>query len=444
MPLSINTNSFSFQDLDNLKDQFSGSQEIRAREPSLLDRIRGLSSEKGSTILYQKSGISDTQASTISNKFHERQHKYDKACQSMKKNVLSLIPKEHKDIRSKIDNLFQDINLRSSGGHYNVMNGDDIQYLHKLATDSKSRVENMPVNERLQLDIRNFNKSSLSSLPVYFANTNSQFKSGFLPYHGFIATGTPGSTSAEKSGRTYKLSRDIMLSSVNVSNDLISKAMKSNSFNDSTKTALEQLKGKTYATAEHFLKDLFKAINQQPNSTTINIDQELSNLSKEFKNLLSLNSKVNKDSGAYSAGRLQTTSSHRDFELFQQGKTSNSKINIKAITLQEVMQEQAMYQRYLEDQLGIGKAATADEKRQTLSNMTKERASDLANKLVKHKRFSTGEFQSNCNKSAASLAQTAINKEQGNSYRTPQHIETATVLSIGSKDRMHFHDPLSQ
>lgn len=243
-------------------------------------------------------------------------------------------------------------------------------------------------------------------------------------------------------GKTYKISTDIMRVPFKLTSGLIHEASEIKFFKNA-KPILEKLEGKIFITVEYFIKYLLTEIAkiEKINMSDDDIDQQLHNLNDSFKELIALNAKYN-EKGSRVPLASDTKESERDLELFQKGHTIHKKLGINVTVLQEILSEQMLYTRFLDEKIGIGKSLSEKEKQKIINKLKQDQILSVVEKHVKHNLFPRGKYQANCNSSTATLVETCINRMKKLPSDTYQKIETGSCLSYGSNSRMHLHDPL--
>lgn len=254
------------------------------------------------------------------------------------------------------------------------------------------------------------NNVTLKKVPVYTANYNFVTRSKFLPFHGVIVAGD------EVNAKTFSVSTDPRRLSFTVNEEYIKKVNKIG-FADEIKLAVKNLSGIYYPFAYIFIHDVEQIINGKLHKD-------------EMHGLVSIASNVSGDVGAYNTAPINSALERSDLNMFKKGKVYCHEQDVKINILHEVIAEKAMYQRYISEKIMTGSDIEVESIRQ--------------NNMVTYKQFPSNPKEANCNKSAATLLQIAINREHDTPDSKYRKIETGTIFSIGSDDRMYFHNPIQK
>ncbi|APS69095.1 hypothetical protein AVI56_01190 [Piscirickettsia salmonis] len=190
--------------------------------------------------------------------------------------------------------------------------------------------------------------------------------------------------------------------------------------------AISKLIGKKYEFMDKFIYELKGLV------------PELSD--KKIESLLKVAKKINKMDGYYNSCYSNSEAELSDLAHFNEGKTRNQQQDVTVTSLQEVIREKQLYQRYVDEKLGLqGQTKTAYDPK----DPEKKRArAKLKKRMVKHRLLPWGKFQSNCNKTSATIIQQAMNKDQQVSPKQHQLVKTSTGWSVGSGKRMYIHSSL--
>ncbi|WP_299495051.1 hypothetical protein [uncultured Shewanella sp.] len=249
-----------------------------------------------------------------------------------------------------------------------------------------------------------------------------------------------------------------MLSKIKVNKAFIEAVMKNKGIPEQTKAAIKQLKGSEYQYVEYFILDVIKQEKKLNPNENIDVNVTLRAFQKNapevihYKKLVSIyrksmGMKMNFSTPFSSSGVMV-----RDEKLFNLHKVIKSKLDISITSLQDIIREQRISQEFKYEKLGIGKATEQFRKRP--QDLTMGQLAPLIQNDVQYARFPRGKYESNCNKTAASLYQLAKNREiatkemeqrkQQDTFKQGeiivpradyQKVKTPTIFSIGSGDK---------
>ncbi len=286
-------------------------------------------------------------------------------------------------------------------------------------------------------------KAQLKPVDVFFAAVG--IRARFIRTHGFIVAGD------KRHARTFSLRADIADSEVYVSTKLI-RSVDCSSVQRSLQLALRLLEGKKFPCTEVFLRKLLRVRNlllgkAHPDNYT---DTQMLYLSAfpdaELRYIIAENKSCNGIQPKRRATLVESRTGLRDIDLFRQGRGCLLRHSVSSLTLMDVIRDQALASRFLDEKAGLGKSLAIEEKVGFMAKGIAEQRSlsDLQWRLstlrVTHKYLPSKlkPCESNCNKTAASVLCLAYDIEGG---EVPEKM-SASVYSVGCNQGMRLWRPI--
>ncbi|MCL1124619.1 hypothetical protein [Shewanella surugensis] len=294
-------------------------------------------------------------------------------------------------------------------------------------------------------------RDALKSVPVYMAHRYAVSKFS-PPLHAYIMAGEPGS----KNARIYGEKNDMTRSQVNIDDAFIvalsqAKYVSRNSdggkvklpFEPALINAVERLKeqGKNFAFLDSFVDAVKSELKLGGAKMTLTESHRIG--------LGYIAAQQNGQQGFYNMDPRKGFTHNEDMSYFEQQKGPVKQQPIKLTTLQDISREQRVYQDYLNEKLGLNGLEQTKASIRTIKGdgilPESERKALKARSMVAYTPLpSDSPFESNCNRTAATYIQAAMNREQGLPIDTYQKVESGTKWALGIDTRSHIHNPIQK
>ncbi|WP_299493333.1 hypothetical protein [uncultured Shewanella sp.] len=351
-----------------------------------------------------------------------------------------------------------------------------------LAQASKAKGLQDRLVKAFDVQIQSQGKPTLRAVPVYMAH---RYASSELspPLHAYIMAGEPGSKHAQLFGEKNDMTRSKVELSDTFMTEL-SKAKYVTKSSDGTKMkvffeepilkAVSALKGENYAFLDGFVDAIKRELNK--------FDAEMKLTESHRIGLGYLAAKCNGQQGFYNMDPRKGFTHNEDMRYFEQQKGPVKQQPVKLTTIQEITREQRIYQDYLNEKLGLngleqqpsGVKMTKEQqqyaqvinqlKRNNGEHVIAKHAQKMELKDLVHEKHMLTEperkalkdrtmvvytalptnspFESNCNRTAATYLQAAINREKGLPIDVYQEVKSGTRWALAGNTRRHIHNPL--
>ncbi|WP_299011780.1 hypothetical protein [uncultured Shewanella sp.] len=354
-------------------------------------------------------------------------------------------------------------------------------YEQGLQTLKAKSIKNRLV-QAFEVQIQSQGKPTLRPVPVYMAH---RYASSELspPLHAYIMTGEPGSKYAQLFGEKNDMTR----SKVELNNEFmteLSKAKYVTKSSDGTKMkvpfeelilkAVSALKGKEFAFLDGFVEAIKTELKKTGHEDLLTESHRVG--------LGYVAAKCNGQQGFYNMDPRKGFTHNEDMRYFEQQKGPVKQQPVKLTTLQEITREQRIYQDYLNEKLGLngleqqssGVKMTKEQqqyaqvinqlKRNNGEHVIAKHAQKMELKDKVHAKHMLTEpqkkalkdrsmvaytalpgnnpFESNCNRTASTYLQAAINREKGLPIDVYQDVKSGTKWALAGNTRRHIHNPL--
>ncbi|WP_298771355.1 hypothetical protein [uncultured Shewanella sp.] len=317
------------------------------------------------------------------------------------------------------------------------------------AQESKAKGLKDRLVKAFDVQIQSQGKPTLRLVPVYMAH---RYASSELspPLHAYIMAGEPGSKNALLFGEKNDMTRSkVELNDAFLAELSKAKYVTRNDKNEKVKLsfepeliqAVERLKnqGRNFAFLDGFVDAIKRELNK--------FDAEMKLTESHRIGLGYLAAKCNGQQGFYNMDPRKGFTHNEDMRYFEQQKGPVKQQPVKLTTLQEVTREQRVYQDYLNEKLGLNgveqtKASIrVEDGTEVLPESEKKKLKDRT--MVAYTALPTNSpFESNCNRTAATYFQAAINRDKGLPIDVYQEVKSGTRWALGGNTRRHIHNPL--
>ncbi len=312
-------------------------------------------------------------------------------------------------------------------------------------------------------DIQSFNKNKLRKREVYFVGGPPE---SYLPsyLHSFPVVGAVKNKKSESSYASLRyLSANIMLAHFFVSDAIVNTVMKSANFSHDTKSAIQAFKGQTFPSIEIFFRELLKKRENRENITE-DICIKAAFPDEELQKLAKLNEDVNHNRGVVVPGNPDEGRRKTDRARFESNSMRLTIVpypNIEPDIIDDLFNQLKLYMAWMNEQAGIGKNTeywikehVHPEKTKQIIDAQVHYKSSIANPVLNFLGVSLLQFltlpdkncffETNCNKSSASLLDEAEKRSAEKQHRQAQEIKGPTWFhqKIGAAQRILIWNPL--
>lgn len=310
-------------------------------------------------------------------------------------------------------------------------------------------------------------------VPVYMAHRYAASELS-PPLHAYIMAGEPGSKNAQLFGEKNDMTRSkVELNDAFMAELSKAKYVTRNSNNEKVTLpfeleltqAVERLKeqGQNFAFLDSFVDAIKRELNKVGVEMTLTESHRIG--------LGYIAAKCNDQQGFYNMDPRKGFTHNEDMRYFEKQKGPVKQQPVKLTTLQEISREQRVYQEYLNEKLGLNglaqqpsgvkmtkeqingakpspktklltgdKAAKAHEKH-LLSEPEKKALKERT--MVGYTSLPSNDpLEANCNRTAATYLQAAINREKGLPIDVYQEVKSGTKWALSGGTRRHIHNPL--
>jgi hypothetical protein len=338
--------------------------------------------------------------------------------------------------------------------------------LTKNLSQSSDKKHSEEIFKTVLHDIKSFNKDKMRKKEVYLVGGPPET---YLPsyVHSFAVIGATKNKKSESSyGSLRYLSANVMLAHYTVSDAVVNAVMKSTSISHKTKSAIQKFKRKSFPSTEIFFRELLKEREKKESKQTSaeDIFFKAAFPDEELQKLAKLNEDLNHKRGVVvpanpDEGRRKTDRDRFENDSFR--LTIVPYPHIEPDILDDVFNQLKLYSAWMNEQAGIGKNTeywikkhvhpkktrqiidaqvhykdSLDHPTLDLLGITAFQAMTLPDK--------NDLFETNCNKSSASLIDEAEKRSAQKQHRQPQEIKGPTWFhqQIGSAQRILIWNPL--
>ncbi|MHB1947608.1 MAG: hypothetical protein ACYCQI_05795 [Gammaproteobacteria bacterium] len=340
-------------------------------------------------------------------------------------------------------------------------------------------------------ELQKFDKKSLHPINTYYVNRALPIMYG-IPFHGYVVLeSTPKILHITRSdiflpinhgpkakfAEVFYLGQSSMHAPFRVSDKLIAAAESDReNYGERALQALQAMRGREFPSVEHFLRELLKKAfaDKLTEEMIFHLAQDpfegMSRLRKKLAeqvlgdetietalrselyyrsllaNLVELNCTINHEYGAVLPYNQNINFCKKDRVAFEKGDALVKPYPlINSWIIQDLYRHMLLYQNYMEQKAGIGKAFDDDNDPIHIAKLrvTQQDTQRIMNQLVQFTDIPyLSSQQANCNKAMTTFLQTAENIAAKESKREPETITAASYSSVGSWLRMPFWQPV--
>lgn len=337
-----------------------------------------------------------------------------------------------------------------------------LQQLKERKTFAEEKIPNQLLQE-----IKTFDAKKLRKKMVYMVGGPPE---SYVPncLHSFAVVGKKSENKNESSYCSLRyLTASIMHGHYVVRETIVKKVMKSTDYTDGTKNAVRALQGQIFPSTEHFFRALLHIRQRdgyEEKLTEERLFERAAFPDAELQKLAKLNEDLNYARGVVAPGNPDEGRRKADRNRFEKNSSRLTVIpypHIEPDILDDVFNQLKLYMLWINEQAGIGKNTDYWLK----VNVHPEKTNQLINLPPHYKSVSPNRFfdllgasllqfvtlpnkdflfETNCNKSTASLMQEAENRSAEKQGRNPECIKGPTKFhqKIGSAQRISIWNPL--
>lgn len=323
------------------------------------------------------------------------------------------------------------------------------------------------IPKKLLEEIKSSDQKKLRKKMVYMVGGPPE---SYVPncLHSFAVVGKKSDNKNELSYCSLRyLTASIMHGHYVVRQSIVKKVMKSTEYSEGTKAAVRALQGQTFPSIEHFFRALLQIRQREgyeEKLTEESLFERAAFPDAELQKLAKLNEDFNYTRGVVAPGHPDEGRRKTDRNRFEKNSSRLTVIpysHIEPEILDDVFNQLKLYMLWINEQAGIGKNTDYWLK----VNVHPEKTKQLINLPPHYKSLSPNRFfdllgasllqfvtlpnkdflfETNCNKSTASLMQEAENRSAEKQGRNPECIKGPTKFhqKIGSSQRISIWNPL--